>query len=192
MADKVEVERSCQTCGKRALKACASCRVVFYCSSVCQKIDWDLSHKGTCDKLFIITYYGKIKDVMGNQASFEYEETMGKREKRRLLRNDHNITNFMERLHTKYHDEKFALKPWHCACGNKAIGLFSRPINCVIMHDVAANRMTMNDLIITPCCGNLACVQTTITNMERIGQAIKQQMVDIRATKVNMNENEFI
>lgn len=172
MTDKVK--RSCQTCGKRALKACSGCRVVFYCSSVCQRIDWNLSHKGTCDKLFIITYRGEIKDVMGNQASFEYEETMGKKEKERLLTNDDSITNFMERLHEKYHDEKFSLKPWHCACRNKAIGLFSRPINSIITHDIAANRMRMIDLIITPCCGNHDCVRTTITNMERIGQAFKQ------------------
>jgi hypothetical protein len=62
-------------------------------------MDWTC-HKETCDKIFIIKYCGKIEDTKGHKSTFEFEETMGKREKRELLKNEDNITNFMEEFRT--------------------------------------------------------------------------------------------
>lgn len=40
-------EKSCHICGKPASKHCSRCKKVYYCSSECQKADWQ-NHKHNC------------------------------------------------------------------------------------------------------------------------------------------------
>ena len=173
---KMNTPTCCKYCKeecKQRLKSCGACRKVFYCNTDCQRADWKV-HKESCDKLFIVTYTGKIEDVKGNTASFKFEEIIGKKEKKKLLENKENISDLMEKIIEKYHDQKFSLKRWYCKCGNLAIGVMSRPINCAICVDLAKYRMSMIDLLCTPCCRN--CVSITIVNMQAIGEHMEAQM----------------
>ena len=43
-------ENKCEKCLKSAVKKCASCCLVFYCSQTCQKLDWKF-HKVSCNNM---------------------------------------------------------------------------------------------------------------------------------------------
>lgn len=44
---------ACESCGatEKKLRRCGSCKMVYYCSTRCQRIDWDISHKAQCAEL---------------------------------------------------------------------------------------------------------------------------------------------
>ena len=42
-------DNECEKCEGNANKRCSGCRLVFYCSTACQKQDWKF-HKVTCQK----------------------------------------------------------------------------------------------------------------------------------------------
>lgn len=53
--NKRQKARSCASCGMRSkkgapikLKLCSRCKTTYYCSSGCQKVDWDFSHRDKC------------------------------------------------------------------------------------------------------------------------------------------------
>lgn len=41
----------CEQCGKNASSRCSACRLAYYCSSVCQKLDWISVHKSVCEEM---------------------------------------------------------------------------------------------------------------------------------------------
>jgi hypothetical protein len=45
----VENTTTCKFCNKPATARCAVCRATYYCTAVCQRLDWP-SHKLTCAK----------------------------------------------------------------------------------------------------------------------------------------------
>ena len=42
-------DNECEKCEGNAIKRCSGCRLVYYCSTACQKQDWKF-HKVTCQK----------------------------------------------------------------------------------------------------------------------------------------------
>uniref|UniRef100_A0AC34FC12 MYND-type domain-containing protein n=1 Tax=Panagrolaimus sp. ES5 TaxID=591445 RepID=A0AC34FC12_9BILA len=51
--DPSKIDKLCHVCGKEAkILPCSACKMAFYCSKDCQKLDWiEFNHKGVCKHL---------------------------------------------------------------------------------------------------------------------------------------------
>uniref|UniRef100_A0A914Y6E0 MYND-type domain-containing protein n=1 Tax=Panagrolaimus superbus TaxID=310955 RepID=A0A914Y6E0_9BILA len=51
--DTSKIDKLCHVCGKEAkIRPCSVCKMAFYCSKDCQKIDWrEFNHKSICKHL---------------------------------------------------------------------------------------------------------------------------------------------